>query len=461
MASPKNTRPVPSRPAASKGARLQGVPADARAVAVEALLAVLTSRHGLEETLDNSAGHAALEPRDRAFARLIASTTLRHLGEIDALLAHCLEKPLPDHLQRERMALRSGVAQLIFLETPPHAAVSATVESMPPKLRGLANAVLRRIDRERASLLAELDPLALALPGWLYERWQAAYGEPATRALAAASLLEAPLDLTLRDPGEAARWSAALEEATGTPVRQLAGGTLRLTRPSGGVATLPGYEEGAWWVQDMAAALPARLLGAIGPGSLAGKTVADICAAPGGKTQQLAAAGADVTAIDRSKRRLERLQANLKRTGLAAEIAIGNAASWQPGQLFDAILVDAPCSATGTLRRHPEVRWTKTAEDITSLASLQTRILDQAVSLLKTGGTLLYCTCSLEPEEGERQVEAALTRHPSLQLNKIAPDEVPDIGEMVTKSGTMRSLPGQMAEAGSVDGFFIARLRKN
>jgi 16S rRNA (cytosine967-C5)-methyltransferase len=430
-------------------------------VAVEALLTVLTSRHGLEETLDNSAGHAALAPRDRAFARLMASTTLRHLGEIDALLEHCLERPLPEHLQREKMALRCGIAQLIFLETPPHAAVSATVESMPPRLRGLANAVLRRIDRERKSLVSELDPPALALPGWLQERWQAAYGAPAARALAEASLLEAPLDLTLRDPGEADRWAEALEQATGSPVRFLAGGTLRLTRPPGGVMALPGYDEGAWWVQDMAAALPARLLGARGPGSLAGSAIADICAAPGGKTQQLAAAGADVTAIDRSRRRLERLQANLKRTGLAAAIAVGDATTWQPDRLFDAVLIDAPCSATGTLRRHPEVRWTKRAEDIAALASLQARILDQAVSLLKAGGTLLYCTCSLEPEEGENQVEAALARHDALQLDPIKPDELPDIGEMTGNSGILRCLPGQMAEAGSIDGFFIARFRKN
>ena len=300
-----------------------------------------------------------LDPRDRAFVRLLLATTLRRLGEIDEVLAGMIERPLEGANAAGRQVLRLGAAQLLFLGTPAHAAVDTSVglvvEAGLPHLKGLANAVLRRIAREGVTLLGDRDPARLNTPKWLWQSWTEAYGEEATRAIAAAHLIEAPLDLTPRSDAEF--WAGRMEGEL------LATGTIR--RAAGGAITdLPGFAEGAWWVQDAAATLPVRLLG-----DVAGKRVADLCAAPGGKTLQLCAAGAQVTAVDISARRMARVSENLVRAGFAAQLVTADASKWTPAEKFDAILIDAPCSGTGTLRRHPDIAWLKDKEDVDGSAS--------------------------------------------------------------------------------------------
>ncbi|HMN88113.1 MAG TPA: RsmB/NOP family class I SAM-dependent RNA methyltransferase, partial [Bauldia sp.] len=295
-------------------------------------------------------------------------------------------------------------------------------------------------------LLAAADPARENTPDWLWTRWVSAYGEETARAIAAAHRVEPALDLTVRS--DAAGWAERLGGIV------LPTGSVRLV-PSGPVDALPGFTEGAWWVQDAAAALPARLLG-----DVAGKHVADLCAAPGGKTAALAAAGARVTAVDASAARLTRLSANLARLGLSAETVAADILAWEPDAAFDAILLDAPCTATGTIRRHPDIAWLKRPEDVAKLADLQGRMLDRIVPWLKPGGTLVYCTCSLEPEEGEAQA-ARLAARPALAPRPVTAAEIGGLGEAVTPAGTVRTLPSQLPGAtprlSGVDGFFVAR----
>ncbi len=441
-AAPPHTPPIhrPSRPRRSGGPT-------ARAVAQAALIAVLDKgAGGLEDVLQAMPDWARLESRDRAFARLLAATVLRRRGEIDVVISRCLQQPLPAREGQTRAALRLGVAQLLHLGTPPHAAVADTVSLAADHLRKLANAVLRRVDRERAPLTAGLDAVRLSLPDWLWKSWASAWGETATRAMAEALLGEPPLDFSAaKDP---AGWAEALQ-ATLLPT-----GTLR--RWGGGdVAGLNGYDTGAWWVQDLAAALPARLLGPV-----AGKTVLDLCAAPGGKTAQLASAGAQVTALDRSEPRMARLRANMRRLGLrAVQTVVADAGDWLPPQPVDAVLLDAPCSATGTLRRHPEIRWTKQPGDLANLIALQDRLLRQAVRMLKPDGVLVYCTCSLQPEEGEQRIAALLADYPGLMLDPVQREEVGGLPEIISPKGELRCLPHHLPELGGLDGFYAARLR--
>jgi 16S rRNA (cytosine967-C5)-methyltransferase len=430
------TRPVPPSPASARGA------------ALGLLQGVFGRRLALGEALDSAPGWGALEGRDRAFARLMATTVLRRLGQIDAALACCLERDLSPRAADARNLLRLGAAQLLFLKTPPHAAVDQTVALATGKLapyRSLANAVLRRLAREGETLLAAQDAARLNLPDWLWESWCAAYGEVTVRAIAAVQAEEPPLDLSVvRD---AADWTARLE-ATLLPT-----GSLR--RAGGAVAELPGFAEGAWWVQDAAAALPARLLG-----DVRDRTVIDLCAAPGGKTAQLAAAGARVIAVDRSPTRQLRLRDNLARLGLQAESVTAEAESWRPAVPAPFVLLDAPCSSTGTLRRHPEIAWTKGQDDIARLVPVQDRLLDAAAAMLAPGGTLIYCTCSLQPEEGPERIAAVLTRHPFMSRQPIAPDEVGGVAELVTPQGELRTLPSHLAAQGGLDGFYAARLKR-
>ena len=420
-------------------------PPSARAVALDLIGAVLDDRRLLDEAVAGHAGLAALEGRDRAFARLLTATTLRRLGQIDALIAHCLERPLPNSAAAARHALRLGVSQLVFIGTPPHAAVDSAVTSAPAKFKGLVNAVLRRLVREGPGLAAAQDAARLDTPDWLWQRWCAAYGSATARAIAEAHLAEPSLDITVKgDPGAWAERLAATPLPTGGLRRAL----------GGAVSDLEGYDDGAWWVQDAAAALPARLLG-----DVAGATVLDLCAAPGGKTAQLAQAGARVVAVDRG-RRLERLAANLARLGLAAELLDADVASWRPAAPAPFVLLDAPCTATGTIRRHPDVPHVKTAADIGRMAAVQERLLAAAAAMLAPGGTLVYCVCSLEPEEGPERIAALTANAPDLVRAPVRPGEVGGSAELVNDAGDLRTLPCHLARFGGLDGFYAARLRR-
>lgn len=423
-------------------------PLASRHTALDVLVACLEKGQPLDDALGRHTGFAQLDPRDRAFVRLLLATTLRRLGEIDEVLSLMIERPLEGANTVGHEVLRLGAAQLLFLGTPAHAAVDTSVRLIEhaglPHLKGLANAVLRRVGREGVALLGDRDPARLNTPLWLWESLTEAYGEETTRAIAAAHLIEAPLDLTPRS--NAAFWAGRLDGEL------LPTGTIR--RASGGaVSELPGYAEGAWWVQDAAAALPARLLG-----DVSGKRVADLCAAPGGKTMQLCAAGARMTAVDISARRMVRLGENLARAGLEAELVTSDAAKWATTEKFDAVLLDAPCSGTGTLRRHPDIAWLKDEEDVGRLTLTQDRLLQRAVDLLKPGGTLVFAVCSLLPDEGPARLQALLARDKRLERVPIQPSELPGLADAVTPNGDVRTLPSMWPESGGLDGFFVARL---
>ena len=418
-----------------------GLPA--RAAALDLLTAALGGRAGMDEGLSHPA-LAALSARDRAFARALVMATLRHLGPIDAALQARVKKPPPDKVVQ---ILRLGVAQAFLLKTPAHAAVATSVDLVArdkglAMFKGLVNAVLRGLLREPPELA---DPDLLA-PGWLQARWRAAFGVEAARKVAAMIAEEPATDLSLKDANTAAALAAELEATV------LPGGTLRTSR-RGDLAAWPGFAEGGWWVQDASAAIPARLL-ALQPG----ETALDMCAAPGGKTLQLAAAGATVIALDRAPQRLKRVTENLARTGLAAETVAADAANWKDGRSFDAVLLDAPCSATGTFRRHPDVLWAAKPSDIAGLAAVQSKLLDAAMRRLKPGGRLVYCVCSLEPEEGEGQVAAFLSRTPGVALHPIIPGEGGAPPASLSADGTLRILPHHTP--GGTDGFYVARFRK-
>jgi 16S rRNA (cytosine967-C5)-methyltransferase len=428
----------------------------ARRIAADILDNVLRRRRPLDLELEDAAhpGFATLADRDRALVRKLVATVLRRLGTLRHLTGRFLERGFPSDAPRVEIALLIGAAQILFLDVPDHAAVDLSVRLVQADRRaarfpGLINAVLRRIAQQGAALLAELDATALDTPDWLYRRWQQSYGDETARKIALAHSHEPPLDLTAKSDA-----AALAQRLRG---RVLPTGSVR-TAMQGQVSLLPGYDDGTWWVQDAAAALPARLFGEV-----AGKTVADLCAAPGGKTAQLARAGAKVTAVDRSPNRLARVRENLARLHLTAELVAADATEWQP-EPFDALLIDAPCSSTGTIRRHPDVVWLKSEADITTLAALQHRLLDRATALLKPGGLLVYCVCSLEPEEGEQQIDALLAREPLLRRIPIHPGEIAGINHFVTTTGDLRTLPSYWEDEdprmAGLDGFFAARLER-
>ena len=428
-------------------------PSNARAVAAHALGAILRRGRTLDQALSAAPGLSALDSRDAAFARLLLLTTLRRLGQIDAFLAGFMDRPLPARRGAVQDVLRLGVCQLAFLETPAHAAVASTVAlahgSRLLPYRGLVNAVLRRASREHGAIAA-LDAPRLNTPDWLWNSWAEGYGEARCRAIAEAHLGEPPLDLSpvadAEDRIEALRATLGAE--------RLPGGTLRL-RGAGEVTRLAGYEAGEWWVQDAAAALPVRLLGPV-----AGKRVLEIGAAPGGKTAQLSAASARVVAVDRSASRLRRLEENLARLRLAAEIVEADALEWSPPAPADLVLLDAPCTATGTIRRHPDIPHLRGPADVGRLADLQSRLLARAASMVAGGGLLVYVSCSLQPEECERRVDAFLAASPNFARLPVRADELPGLREAVTAAGDLRTLPCHWAEHGGMDGFYVSRLRQ-
>jgi len=402
----------------------------ARATAVAILDGVL----GDGRMLSDFSGDG-LAPADRARALRLAETTLRHIEPADRLLDKHLRKSPPLTV---RNTLRLAAVERA-LGAPAHGVVNAAVEitrqggKRTAHLAGLVNAVLRALP-ESLTLPVQ------KLPRWLRQPLVHGYGRDIVTAIEAVQALEPPLDLTLR-PGFPAPEGDLLPT-----------GSLRLRSP-GQISTLPGYAEGGWWVQDAAAALPARLLQ-----PQPGERILDLCAAPGGKTLQLAAAGAQVTALDISASRMTRLQANLARTGLTAALVTADALHWQPDTPFDAILLDAPCSATGTLRRHPDLPFVKDGSDLPALTALQRDLIDRALAWLKPGGRLVFSTCSLLPEEGEAQLAAALARHPGLTVER---PHIPGVDPTWwTPDGALRLRPDYWAEKGGMDGFFLARLRK-
>lgn len=424
--------------------------ANPRIVALDLLHAVLVDKRLLDEVLDSEKRLGPMAERDRGFVRLLVATTLRRLGQVDDVIRRCLAKGLPAKALRVQDVLRLGACQLLFLGTPPHAAIDTSVELVKHgPLAGFAkliNAVLRRLDLEGRAWVAEQDTGRLNTPVWLWQSWTRTYGADTARAIAQSHLTEAPVDITVA--GEAGDW---VEQLGATP---LPTGSLR--RPAGGdITQLPGFLEGKWWVQDMAAAIPARLLG-----DVAGKRVADLCVAPGGKALQLAVAGASVVAVDRSAKRLVRFQQNLERLRLAAEIVEADVAGWQPAAPFDAVLLDAPCTATGTLRRHPDGLRLKGPGDVAALADQQAALLKAAIAMLKPGGILVYCVCSLEPEEGVRQVERLLAANAPLRRAPILADEIGGLSQLLTPDGDLRTLPCHLAERGGMDAFFAARFVK-
>jgi 16S rRNA (cytosine967-C5)-methyltransferase len=427
-------------------------------VAADILDAVLRRKIALDEQLSGrgaNPGLASLSERDRALARRLIATVLRRLGTLRHLLGGFLDRGFPTDAPRIETILMLGATQLLWLDVPDHAAVDIAVRLAQADRRaaryvGLVNAVLRRVAQHGAAKLAETDPVSLDTPAWLLTRWTETYGEETARAIASANRNEPALDLTVKQDPET--WAAKVHG------RVLPTGTVR-TLAHGAVSLLPGFNEGVWWVQDAAAALPVRLLG-----DVRGLKVADLCAAPGGKTAQLAAAGAEVTALDRSAQRLTRLNENLARLGLTANAVTADVTEWQGGP-FDAVLLDAPCSSTGTIRRHPDIPWLKSEADLAVLTALQQKLLDRAVTLVRPGGTIVYCVCSLEPEEGEAQIARLLEQQPGLARRPVEAAEVFGRSELITPNGDLRTLPCHLPDEeprwGGLDGFYAARLSRH
>jgi 16S rRNA (cytosine967-C5)-methyltransferase len=428
-----------------------------RRIAADVLDGVLRRRRALDDELEAAAARAVfsgLEERDRALVRALTGRMLRRLGTLRHVVGLFLDAGPPAQAPRVETALLLGAAQILFLDVPDHAAVDLSVrlaqaDRHAARYAGLVNAVLRRIAREGAERLATLDPPVLDTPPWLLARWSENYGTATARAIAVAHAHDPALDLAVKSDPET--WAAKLGG------RVLPTGSVR-TIGRGAVTTLPGFAEGAWWVQDAAAALPARLFG-----NVRRLRVADLCAAPGGKAAQLAAGGARLTAIDRSPARIERLRGNLARLSLEAELVCADVEEWTGGP-FDAVLLDAPCSSTGTIRRHPDVPWLKQPSDIAALAAVQRRLVARASTLIRPGGILVYCTCSLEPEEGEHVIAELVARDSSVRRMPIAPSELSGRAELITKDGDLRTLPVHFPDSdprfAGIDGFYAARLEK-
>lgn len=426
------------------------LPSNARLSAMVALAHTIDKGKPLDSAWAADRHFASMSPSDKAFTQLLVKTVLRRLGQIDELIGKFLEHPLTSKTARITHILRLGIAQLIWLETPPHAAVHSSVEMTKQikmeKFGGLVNAVLKRVIKEGREIIESQDAAKLNTPQWLWDAWEKAYGAEKTRKIADMHMVEPPLDITVKD--DPASWAEQLSGVV------LPTGSVRL-RDAKNITHLKGFADGGWWVQDVAATIPALLLG-----DVKDKRVIDLCAAPGGKTAQLAAAGAKVSAVDRSKERITILKTNIHRLKLQAEYITTDASKWLPSFTPDAILLDAPCSATGTLRRHPDVAWHRKPEDITRLAETQHKLLNHAINILKSGGTLVYSVCSLQPEEGEQQITKILSERDDISLVPVNPINIGEMKECLTGRGEVRTLPFYLGELDGMDGFFSAVLLK-
>jgi 16S rRNA (cytosine967-C5)-methyltransferase len=423
-----------------------GIPARAAAQAI--LQQVLHRRRPLDEALGAVLSAAALEPRDAGFARAIVTETLRRLGQLQALLQVFLPKMPPQHRAGATLEiLLAGACELLFLSVSAHAAVDAANElaardGKALHFKPLINAVLRRVAREGESLVATQDAPRLNTPDWLWPRWCAAYGAETARSIAAAHLDPPPLDVN------------PIADDALLPDGVRLGDIVRVQN-AGRVEDLPGYTDGKWWVQDFAATLPVRLLG-----HMRGKAVIDLCAAPGGKCAQLAASGANVTAVERDPDRLQRLKGNLERLHLEAELVETDVRDFTPRERAPLVLLDAPCSATGTIRRHPDLPWIKSAVDVNACAESAAELFDAAAGMVMEGGVLVFAVCSLEPEEGPEQAHAFLARHSGFRREPIRPDAIFGMGELIC-DGDLRTMPCHLAEKGGMDGFYAARFRRS
>ncbi|CDN93271.1 RsmB/NOP family class I SAM-dependent RNA methyltransferase [Agrobacterium tumefaciens] len=423
----------------------------ARIAATRILAAVLEKKTSLDGMLDSENGnpvYRALSLADRALVRAIVNSALRHLPRIETALSMLLDGPLPQGARSLHHVLVVGAAQMLYLDVPDHSAVDLAVEQAhrDPRNRRfvkLVNAVLRRLGREKTDIEQAIAQVPV-LPDWFYARLVSAYGDETAKRISEAQLTPSSIDLTVKaDP---ALWA---EKLGGT---LLPNGSVRLGEFDGQIPSLQGFAEGAWWVQDLAASMPVRLMG-----DISGKRVADLCAAPGGKTAQLALAGAKVTALDQSGNRLRRLRENLDRLGLHAETVEINMMKYQPEQPFDAVLLDAPCSSTGTLRKHPDVCWTKDENDIAKLAALQGQMLRHALTMIDSGGIVVFSNCSLDPSEGEMMIAQVLAENPGIERIAVRKEDWPAMEAAITAEGDLRTTPDMF---GGVDGFFSSVLRK-
>lgn len=427
-------------------------------VASKLLSAAIDKKISLDGMLDPVHGNPAykqLSDADRALARAILVTSLRHLPRLEAAISAMLDSPLPEGARALHHVLVVAAAQILHLDVPSHAVVDVAVEqaNRDPRNRRFAklvNAVLRRLAREKEAILEQTASVS-PVPEWFFERLADAYGIEAAREMAEAQLVPPTIDLTVKSDPEA--WVERLQG------RLLPTGSVRLPAFEGAVSSLPGYEDGEWWVQDAAASIPAKLFG-----DIRGKRIADLCAAPGGKTAQLAAAGAEVIAVELSANRLARLKENFTRLGLSAHLVQEDLFQFAPDELLDGVLLDAPCSSTGTTRRHPDVLWTKGPGDIAKLAALQAKMLRHAVKLVKPGGLIVFSNCSLDPLEGEQLVANLLAEDKGLKRVPVDPKDWPGLEEAVSAVGEFRTTPAMLPATegfpGGLDGFFASVLRR-
>lgn len=412
----------------------------ARRAALRLLDAVLRRGLPLEAAMDGACADLD-RADDRGFAHAIAAEVLRRSTDLDALIDDATETPLPPDA-KARMVLRIALAQALALDTPHHAAITTVLPLVDGGPRKLVHAVFSAVLRKDPTL-----PDPPSLPPAIADRWSKSWGADAAEAARRSLSGQPPIDLTLKPGLDTAEWAGRLEGES------LAPGHVRI--PAGRrIVDLPGYDDGVWWVQDIAASIPARLLG-----TGDGRHALDLCAAPGGKTMQLAAAGWAVTAVDLSEVRMGRFAENLKRTGLSAETHVGDAADFIDGAPYDAVLLDAPCSATGIFRRHPDVLHRAGPRIIADAAEVQAKLIDHAAGLVAPGGRLVYAVCSLEADEGEQIAKAFVATHPDWRIDPVGADELPD-GIAPDKVGRVRVRPGTLADRGGADGFFIARFRR-
>ena len=429
---------------------------EARLIALSVIGSVLDKKQPLDSILEQHDEFKALEQRDRAFVRMLVSTVLRRLGQVDDIIAQAEERQATKTPTLQNI-LRLGVVQILFMSVPDHAAVDTCVELAGlmhlERQKGFVNGMLRNVTRSGPVWLAKQDEARLNTPEWLLKLWIADYGMGVAAEIAKANLSEAPLDITVKDKNDINHYASVFKATT------LLTGSLRKT-PGGRVQDLEGFDAGHWWVQDASAAIPAQLFC-----DIQGQHIVDLCAAPGGKTIQMAAMGAQVTALDRSAKRLKRVEENAARLGLEdrIEVKTADAAQWRPvgDAALPYILLDAPCSATGTIRRHPDVAHLKAARDLERLCDVQARILEHAFEILSVGGILVYCVCSLQKSEGEYQIERFLAAHANAARLPVQAEELGGYDESLMENGDIRVLPFHQAAIGGMDGFYIARLTKN